>query len=307
MKIAYSVALRTSSASCRSSDPGLGSGVTGCEHMARTRSRRRLVAGYPTAERAAARSARSGVEIEVARRLLLEPEAVVLRRLLEEVRRLLERVLLGLRLGLGLVVEAPLVGLGGRGPDRPDGLVGLGVERAAGGRWRRRLDLLGGEGGVDVVEPGGILGSELVLGREGVEILVRHRSAIFGDGWGVPAVAADGPEGLGLLAGDFGGIGTSSPLELEVFANGVVEQAHARSLPRASHDTEVPGPAHRPILPRVLGLVERLVGAGHQLVLGGSDGARDAQGRGDLEDPVAVEPGHLELLDLAAHALAGEV
>src|SRR3954470_6842722 len=67
-------------------------------------------------ERAAARSERSGVEVEVARRLLLEPEAVVLRRLLEEVRRLLERVLLGLRLGLGLVVEAPLVGLGGRGP-----------------------------------------------------------------------------------------------------------------------------------------------------------------------------------------------
>ena len=37
-------------------------------------------------------------EIEVARRLLLEPETIVLRRVLEELGRLLEHVLLALRL-----------------------------------------------------------------------------------------------------------------------------------------------------------------------------------------------------------------
>src|SRR3954453_2460619 len=41
------------------------------------------------------------IEVEVARRLLLEPEAVVLGRLLEELRRLLEHVL-ATRLGIGL-------------------------------------------------------------------------------------------------------------------------------------------------------------------------------------------------------------
>ena len=46
------------------------------------------------------------VEIEVARRLLLEPQPVVLRRLLQEVRRLLEHVLaLGRRLGGGRVLD----------------------------------------------------------------------------------------------------------------------------------------------------------------------------------------------------------
>src|SRR5215218_6343888 len=43
--------------------------------------------------------ARLLVPVEVARRLLLEPQAVVLRRLLEEVRRLLEHVVAWTRLG----------------------------------------------------------------------------------------------------------------------------------------------------------------------------------------------------------------
>src|SRR5687767_8048177 len=65
---------------------------------------------------------RSLVEVEVARRALLEPQAVVVGRLLEKLRRLLEHV-------LGLVVRGHDVAVGLRG------LVGGGRRRVR--RWRR--------------------------------------------------------------------------------------------------------------------------------------------------------------------------
>ena len=64
-------------------------------------------------------------EVEVARRLLLEPEPVVLRRLLEELRRLLEHVL-----AVGLVVGRDDV-LGGRRPRARVGGLGLAAPSAA--------------------------------------------------------------------------------------------------------------------------------------------------------------------------------
>src|SRR4051794_27862390 len=80
------------------------------------------------------------VEVEVARGALLEPEPVVLRRLLEELRRLLEDVL---TLGLVLLegeLRAVLVA-GGPGPIVVLGLVGQDVVRlrapARGGRGVR--------------------------------------------------------------------------------------------------------------------------------------------------------------------------
>src|SRR5690349_25175358 len=84
------------------------------------------------------------VPVEVARRLLLEPQAVVLRRLLEEVGRLLEHVLalgrllaLGRalsRLGVGEVLDEPRVLLVA-GPPAPLAGGGPGADR--GGRGLR--------------------------------------------------------------------------------------------------------------------------------------------------------------------------
>src|SRR4051794_4452303 len=112
--------------------------------------------------------ARSAVEVEVARRLLLEPEPVVLGRLLEEVRRLLEHVLVGL-LGGGLlrgrllvVVEAPLVGPAAGG----------------GGLRGRRGDVLRGRAVPEV-------------GRRVVHALGR-RGVVVGGGRGAGVLAGEG-------------------------------------------------------------------------------------------------------------------
>src|SRR3954447_17074274 len=81
-------------------------------------------------------------EIEVARRLLLEPEPIVLRRVLKELRRLLQHVLVLTRLALGALRRLPrrrLVDvrvLDGRVPDRRV-VDGCGLERRVRRRGRR--------------------------------------------------------------------------------------------------------------------------------------------------------------------------
>src|SRR4051794_30577157 len=132
----------------------------------------------------------SVVEVEVARRALLEPEPIVLRRLLEELRRALEDVAvlvelgLRLRLGLGLGIRLRRRVLHRRLVDRA-----VDVPRD---RLRLRLGLgLGLE-----IEVG--LRLELDLGLR----LRRLRGA------------ADRTERLALLARDLAGIGSVAPLEL---------------------------------------------------------------------------------------------
>src|SRR3954470_15758188 len=85
------------------------------------------------------------VEVEVARWALLEPQPVVLRRLLEEVRRLLQQV-------LALLVRGDVV----------RGRAALGGGGVGGGELRRRVRRLGG--GLVVVEPRAPL-RRLALGR----------------------------------------------------------------------------------------------------------------------------------------------
>src|SRR4051812_35734106 len=93
----------------------------------------------------ASSGARLIVEVEVARRLLLEPEPVVLRRLLEEVGRLLEHVLLA-RLGIRWL---GLDRLGGCGPGRCRRLVGA---RVVVDRWgRRRVERVVQDGGAGAI------------------------------------------------------------------------------------------------------------------------------------------------------------
>src|SRR5919198_2203853 len=64
--------------------------------------------------------------------------------------------------------------------------------------------------------------------------------------------------------------------------------------------------AHRAVLPGALGLVERMVGGGHQRVLVGVVGSGergDAERGGDLERPLARGQRQLEVLDRAPDAL----
>src|SRR4051794_13043896 len=143
----------------------------------------------------------SVVEVEVARRTLLEPEPIVLRRLLEELRGALEDVAVlvldhGLRLGRRVLHR----GLVDRALDVLCDRLGFRLRLGFRRRLRRRLRL--------DIEVG--LGLELDLGLR----LRRLRGA------------ADRTERLALLARDVAGIGSVAPLELEVLANGVVQQAH---------------------------------------------------------------------------------
>src|SRR3954452_18619021 len=183
----------------------------------------------------------SVVEVEVARRALLEPEPIVLRRLLEELRRALEDVAvlgLGLRRCVGVVLDHGLRlgrrvlhrGLVDRALDVPSDRLGfrLRLRLRLEDRLRLRLRL---EDRLRLeIEVG--LRPELDLGLR----LRRLRGA------------ADRTERLALLARDLAGIGSVAPLELEVLANGVVQQAHiGRSLEQGSERVVALSP-HRAIL-----------------------------------------------------------
>src|SRR4051812_34055403 len=140
----------------------------------------------------------SAVEVEVARRLLLEPQPVVLRRLLQELRRLLEHVVAVARRG-GRVF--PRV-LDRRRVDRDLGLVGRRL-LGRGRRWllleRRQRPLRG------LHRLHGWRG-----GRRGVRELGAPRRA----------------QRLLLLARDLFCVRAPAALELEVLPDGVVEQSH---------------------------------------------------------------------------------
>ena len=158
------------------------------------------------------------VEVEVPRRLLLEPEPVVLRRLLEELRRLLEHVLarpggssagglsraskprvgvspvggrLGLRFGLGLGCDSGS---------------GCGLDAASAGRGCRLGLRLASASGSAAASGSGSAGCSRRAGPKRLLLLVLH---------------------LVLRR-------PVSPLQLEVLADGIVENAHrGRSLEHA--------------------------------------------------------------------------
>ena len=166
---------------CRANDGTLHAVVPCYRRSAHSEAATRGLDNCP-AERRSVRA--SVVEVEVARRLLLEPEPVVLRRVLEEVGRLLEHVLVGRRsarrrrldrrlLDDGLVVEhGRLVGRRGLGlrsavRRRAGGSASSstgGSGRACDSIWTRRPDAVGV--GVCSGSSGSALG-ELRLGRLG--------------------------------------------------------------------------------------------------------------------------------------------
>src|SRR4051812_22319014 len=167
------------------------------------------------------------VEVEVLGRLLLEPEAVVLGRLLEKVGGLLQHVLGGSRrllLLLHQLVERVLV-------------------RLAGGRlgWKR----LGRR--VRAVRLERVLGENLVALEQIVVGIRRHpgvgrlglgcrrlrrdrlRHGRLGGGWrGRRARGAWRSEGLGLLLLELILGRAEAPLQVEVLANCVIERSHDR-------------------------------------------------------------------------------
>src|SRR4051794_38847941 len=161
---------------------------------------------------------RSLVEVEVARRPLLEPEPVVFRRLLQEVRRLLQKVL-GVLVG-GDVVHRPA-------PLRVLGVGGRELARVV----HARLVLLepgaaGARGGWRLVQRGRRLGRLLDVRREVVLAPLRRLVRILGirprerlAGRRAGRIAPDRPEGLGLQAADLLLGGAGALLELQVLAD----------------------------------------------------------------------------------------
>ena len=187
---------------------------------------------------------RCWLEVEVLRRLLLEPEPVVLGRLLEELRRLLEHVLARAR------------------RRRPTSASRRRARRRLGGRRRLVLGLvrarpgasgldgcrrLGGGAGVDsgaVCRSSSAAALGLAAGaasagarrscRSGGRRLVRRRSRARSAASAGSAPASSGAtgsrraraEGLVLEAGDLARVGAVPALELEVLVDRVVEQSH---------------------------------------------------------------------------------
>src|SRR5947209_1299527 len=164
------------------------------------------------------------VEVEVARGALLEPEPVVVRRVLEEVRRLLEHVLAPSGLGqalarLGHVAFGARCGRGcylrtrrGFGPlARRWGIdlrLGATVERS-GLRWgipaiRNR------------VQPVGHLLFRRIASGDGT-FLVHQRA------WRIVRCPSNRTQRLTLQTVDVRGVGAPAALQLEVLAGGLVE------------------------------------------------------------------------------------
>src|SRR3954451_18351492 len=155
---------RTRRRRARGTGPALAGGHPNRRSLGVARRYDRRSAAFPRRWRSPGRLSGLLVPVEVARRLLLEPQTVVLGRLLEEVRRLLEHVLLALGLGLlatclerllgrhlvGLVVEPRVLVVAGRGGgvvlrrDLGDARLAVGElvdRRLGGGRLRGRLEL----------------------------------------------------------------------------------------------------------------------------------------------------------------------
>src|SRR4051794_46060 len=154
------------------------------------------------------------LEVEVARGLLLEPEPVVLGRLLEELGGLLQHVV-----AVGLLV-------GGDDVARIRAL-GLGVleRHRAGPAGRLRRWRVGLAGEVLVVDGlllvGGLL--DLVARARVVLVGVLAGRTLAGR---LRGVAADGAQRLALLAGHVARVGAVPAPELEMVADRVVQQSH---------------------------------------------------------------------------------
>ena len=171
------------------------------------------------------------VEVEVPRGLLLEPEPVVLGRLLEEVGRLLEHVLAPppprmtpalaappRAWALGTWVGSSALATAGASSDSSRGdLVGLGIELGASGVG------LGASSGA---------GSSTAAASSGASLRRRPPSATLGLGSSPSSAGAAGasrragPEGLRLLLANLVLARPVLALELEVLVDGVVEHTH---------------------------------------------------------------------------------
>ena len=170
------------------------------------------------------------VPVEVARRLLLEPEPFVLRRLLQELRRLLELV----RAAAPRRARRPRSAARAAGSSR--GGSASGAARAPGRRGPRPPRGPPPGSGSGTAASGSSSSSPRrgrLLGRPRPRPRAprpRGASAASPSGCANSARCGGGAERLALLARDLLGIGAVAALELQVLPNGVVEQAHARKV-----------------------------------------------------------------------------
>ena len=220
------------------------------------------------------------VPVEVARRRLLEPQPVVLGRLLEEVRRLLQHVLGGRLAGSRrrrAGARAPrrraprrarrratdprrssAAGAGGSSAAGSSASTSNGSRSSAGvglGRVRRGLVRRGRRG--------------LGLGRLRLGGLRLRRLRELG-----AAARRRAPRAPGARPRP--GSAPWRALELEMLADGVVEQSHAPNLPSRLQRYSA---LHRPVLARPLRPVQRGVRRGHQALLVGSSAPWPARRR----------------------------
>jgi len=204
------------------------------------------------------------IEVEVPRRALLEPEAVLLGRVAEEVGGLLEHILaaigfvyipggdvrlvpnVGRRLNHGLSGDLPFKRLHiGAGASRGVRFILTPLQHGLHVQLGGLLDDRGGvtnsnarQREIGIIRERLISDRSRAVGAWGRSICVANhhslRGEILGDGYAAALgalVSRNGLQGLPLLTSDLTRIGASTALQFQVLADGVIEQSHCADKP----------------------------------------------------------------------------